>query len=339
MKKAFILLLLFVLIMLNVEKNALLNEQKITIAYNTNKVLSEDGITTEYNISEEKDGKNIKCKKANLTSSDEVAFQFINDVRFKNQMVYECDFLHGSDIAYIKYHLIYNFNKSEINLELIEALKKQYKLPILSNFNDTINNNQSFNNHYFSFQLNIKKLIEKIGNNDFYCVAVKFDKVYNISEAHELLSEETENRFDNSNNYTLYFHEHGFYSIRCFKFVDPIYEYTYNILPLDMKTLIENRKNLLIKYTGKYEPYFYENVTRNDIKYKIQNKSFTSHDKQNSATLNTNKLMNVLILMIDAVSYYHFKRIFPLTYDYFRKNSNDYIIYSSLNSVGYLIFF
>lgn len=266
--------------------------------------------------------RNTRCMKKDLSTSDALAFSFLNNTKYIGVKPAECDLLDGVELVFIKHHSIFNYETNQLNHDLIKKLKKQHVLPqkFKHNHKSVIYDSD---NYYTSFQLNIDALTKKLDTDvdNLSCTLFKFDKVYNISEAYEKLIEEIIGEFQHTSNYTLYFNQYGLFNVKCFKIHEKkkIYEYSYHILPHNLQSLINDRINILFNYKRKIETFH----LNEKIKFEKEKSSLKLKGK-----------MNVLIMMFDSISYYHFKRIFPITYAYLSKDLHGNILYTSLNSVG-----
>ena len=175
--------------------------------------------------------------------------------------------------------------------------------------------------HFFEIKLNVKVILKqfRINEQQLSCAFQLFDKTYNVSE-HKNLDYFEKKLFEKSKNYTIKFEKHGYYYLSCFKLERKkeiiLYDDSYLILPHNMSKLIEEKNNLKLHFTIKDEEQVIKFLNKNAKNKIAENK------------------MNVLMIMIDSMSYPHFKRSMPKTYDYLKNKLENNILYSSMNIVG-----
>ena len=177
-------------------------------------------------------------------------------------------------------------------------------------------------NKNFQINLNITIILRKyhLNENELACKLSLFDRIYNISESENYLNFINQTKFEKSSNYTIVFTYHGFYNLSCFKIKNTtsilIYEDNYCIFPHNMSKLIDD-KNLFKGY----------------LSIETEEQNITFLDKINHEKLAQEK-MNVLLIGIDSMSYPHFQRSMPNTFNYLKNELENNIIYSSINKVG-----
>jgi hypothetical protein len=165
-----------------------------------------------------------------------------------------------------------------------------------------------------------------------------FDKYMNIGDDLENLDykfiSSVEMNLNESRVLEISVYSSGFYFMECWleKYNAPsefVYKEVFSILPRNMKQLIvANRKSRIKtdKLRRKYE--------KKDAHHK---KMLTSADYEECDRIEGGELpekMNVLIMVLDSVSYPFLKRSFPLTYDYLTIELNNNLMFESLNIVG-----
>lgn len=185
-------------------------------------------------------------------------------------------------------------------------------------------------NHFYSLTLNTEKFYEKFGINEnrLDCNAQLFDKLMNDDEDYQRLTTfGNERKFERIFDFTLYFDKHGYYTIRCVKrtiLKISTFYFVYNLLPYDMSELMRDRQ----KYQKtELEKAKLINETPETIK-------FIENDINLTKEFQLNNKMNLLVIGFDSLSYNHFRRLFPQTYDYLNKELENAITYDSVISVG-----
>ena len=176
-------------------------------------------------------------------------------------------------------------------------------------------------NEEFKITLNMSAISSKfnISETKISCSFQLFNKKYNVSERRNLEYFQ-KIKFEKIQNYTIQFGKYGYYYLSCFKTENKkeilTYDDSYYILPHNMSKLVEDKNKLKLHF----------NVT-------IEEQNIKFLDKKNENQYSDDK-MNVLIIMVDSMSYPHFKRTMPQTYDYLKNKLENNIMYSSMNIVG-----
>ena len=110
--------------------------------------------------------------------------------------------------------------------------------------------------------------------------------------------------FLKENNYTIYTELHGSYIVICNQFIDNVYKLIYKdfyyIFPYRMSELVREEKK------------------------RFSDDKIKSNDEK----------MNVFIFKIDSLSYLHFQRTMPITFEYLTKKLDNNIVFKNLNSIG-----
>ena len=172
----------------------------------------------------------------------------------------------------------------------------------------------------FQIKLNISIILRKynINENELLCQLKLFDKIYNISDNYLKYINET--IFDKTSNYTISFTKHGFYYLSCFKIENKtnilIYDDSYCIFPHNISKLIDEK-----------------NVFKGYFSIETEEQNITFMDKINQEKFGQEK-MNVLLIGIDSMSYPHFQRSMPKTFNYLANELKNNIMYSAVNKVG-----
>ena len=178
-------------------------------------------------------------------------------------------------------------------------------------------------NEIYKLKLNILLIKDEFKTNNrkisLDCTLQRFQKTVNVSEViTEMFSPTYE--FNAKNNFELTVNQTGFYYLDC----KNLFSHVYIVYP--------NRMSKLIEQNEVYRKYA-ENITasfKDPRSILLLNDSYLSECKTNEQ--NSNEMINLLIIGIDSMSHYNFKRVFPLTYEYLLKKS---IIYNNFNSVGH----
>ncbi len=191
-------------------------------------------------------------------------------------------------------HLTVRLSHSIDDNELI--IKKQIKAKSYSN-----------NTHLYkiSIDINFLKVNLKL-NHTPVCEAYRFDRKTNDDRYRGRVS--ILYRFESVYNYDLILNEHGLYHIYCKNDSNVIiFNDVKLILPVDMSLLNDERQEN-IEMEKKLPQRIESNlplVINKQIKYCKTNEK-----------MNNNNKMNVFILGLDSVSYNHFRRMFPKTFEY-----------------------
>ena len=172
---------------------------------------------------------------------------------------------------------------------------------------------EKFNERTADFSYNMKLDPKKICKHfsfkeeSFKCSLEYYDKIYNEYESGKIniLSQQ---EFKKSQNYTIYIEKFGFYYLSCFnKSETLIYDDIFNLFPYNMSKLTDTEIAL----------------DKQVIQF-LKEKNTKKFDKK----------LNVLIIGIDSMSYQHFPRGLPLTYDYLAHQLENNIMYSSMHIIG-----
>ena len=141
------------------------------------------------------------------------------------------------------------------------------------------------------------------------CNAYRFDKKMDVSEQDNTI-EMIDNVYKfNSNKIRV--KSHGYYYVICqdaARKYAKIYDKIVVVYPIDMNVLVKDRK-------------------------KFPTPEQTSIHNLPGLGLNNDPMMNVLLIGIDSVSFNHFRRIFPLTFQYLSSLEHN-LIFKHFNSVG-----
>ena len=226
-----------------------------------------------------------------------------NDLNFKNTYCQKPDIAFADAIA----------------RKFMDEKKSFGECTDIENFVTLIQNEAS---REFQIKLNITIILKKynINENELLCKINLFDKIYNVSESENYLNFINETKFDKSSNYANVITNHGFYNLSCFKIKNKtnvlIYEDTYIVFPRNMSKLIDDK-----------------NVFKGFFSTETEEQNITFLDKKNHEKLAQQK-MNVLLIGIDSMSYPHFQRSMPKTFNYLKNELKNNIVYSSINKVG-----
>ena len=213
---------------------------------------------------------------------------------------------------------------NNISKRFMEGKKGREECDIL-NGSDFIQIN--YKDNYFCLKLNIDDLTKetKIDKKRVKCKVESVDKSLNISESFINVITKTKT-FSKKEKYELCFSNHGYYYAYCYKSVNvslKIYEDTYLILPKNMSKLVDER----LKYK-KLEK------KGNNLTYEADNDDQYLKFLDTKNNLLLEKKMNVLMLGFDSLSYQHFQRVMPITFNYLTKSLENNIMFNSMNRVG-----
>jgi hypothetical protein len=265
---------------------------------------------------------NFLCLIPEIKFDNKLAMRYLNkDLNALNKTFYICDNSDKEiDLVFINDWTLFDFDSKILNKSLFQALKEQ-------NLLDTEPLEYKYV-EYYSLKLDVDGFNKKFGQNinDIRCFAQQFDKKLDESENEEILVMIGDERgFSKSSNFTLYFDSFGFYYVSCYKKIVfgslKNYEYVYNVYPRDMSLLRRSREEF-IKFENEKRKLF--NETPEVIKF-----------VDDGEPVKIVKKMNVMILAFDSVSLNHFKRIFPLTFDYLKNKLENTNVYDSVSSVGH----
>lgn len=227
----------------------------------------------------------------------------------------------------ITFYMNYDYTYQLLNFKACEhkdyvptnSLKKIWHV-------DVTKNKILLDMNYLEAHLNISR-------NKLKCFIQNFDKKLRIAETEKNLKSTGHiKEFRIERNYKLYNNISGFFHFFCYRQDSSLtiaYENVFSVLPANMSKLNERRlshkissKNLKKSMNISKTDHFYY-----DIDYLEQCKS-------NRTQTNSLNKLNVFIIGIDSVSFNHFKRIFPLTYEYLKNDLEDNLIFENFNSVG-----
>jgi hypothetical protein len=232
----------------------------------------------------------------------------------------ECDHFNGTNFVFLNEHQFYNKKSNKIDFKLLETLEKYNQIKI----NET---ELSAFHTFYSIKLNIDelKIHEKFKNFTYTCEAQLFEKFFSISENLNL-NYTAPRSFTPENDYTLYFEKHGYYYVYCHKESNrttKIYEDSFLVLPKNMSKLVDERKEFQKR-----------EIQGNNLTYEADNddKYLKLLDSDNK--LSIDKKMNVLMLGFDSLSYHHFQRIMPKTFNFLTKSLENNVMFTSMNRVG-----
>jgi hypothetical protein len=238
----------------------------ISVIYMTLNILIGNAISnkkTPFTNEDSDFSSNSLCKMLNIKDTNNIAEEYIKIER--DNYFKECD----------------NFN--ELDFVIIQDV-------LCSNSNsNSICKSFGSNTNIYSMTINIKDLLKiynTVKEENIFCKADLFDKVFNISESDIEIIKSHE--FLKKNNYTVYTDLHGSYHVSCSQFgkdttKKPLQEDYFYIFPYQMPKLIYERKMIEEKNKRKKLTLDYLNKNNNDK-------------------------MNVFIFKIDSISYEHFKR-------------------------------
>jgi hypothetical protein len=221
-----------------------------------------------------------------------------------------------------------------------ETLKKMFKTNSLKNLLkfDVI---QKKKNEIYQILIDVSllKLTLKLDEtaDRFKCFAQQFNKPINKSEEDfgvdmsEKIYEFTESK---KPFYTVEINdEFGYYYIYCKHDKSQVvfFDYLINVYPKDMSKLAENR--LLFR---EYNHQFKMNINDEEKKSKFYENHIISSDthRAKNEPVKDEEKTNVLVIGIDSVSANHFRRIFPLTYDFLKNDLGNNVIFERFHSVG-----
>ena len=192
------------------------------------------------------------------------------------------------------------------------------------------NSNFKENKHEF-YKIKLNKelfgLKFQLKSEDIKCYAQQFDK--KIRKDLNIVNYGSIYMFNDE----IVVNQSGFYHLSCFKEGDKkikVYENVYSILPYEFSQLpnreLSKRKEELFMRSNKNKFKTLLNDFNLDSVCNMNNIG-ASMDLQGSQS-------NVLILMFDSVSYYHFQRVFPKTYTFLREYLDSNVIFENFNTIG-----
>jgi len=252
-----------------------------------------DESVPDFNIHELRNDTNHLCMIPLINYQDSMALRFLkSDSHTLSSMFKACEPDNYQDSNKIENYLVIIPDETEI-----------YKIKLNTSLIET------------DFKINKKHL---------KCILQRFDKTINQSEELEQVSMILP-IFEFDYNFELTVNQTGFYYLECNKLnllSSNLFRHVYIVYPYRMSKLIEQhtlqRKNV--------EEF---NLNFNDSKSKLMLNDYYAKECETSNL--TEKKMNVLMIGIDSMSSSHFKRVFPLTYEYLNSKS---LIFDHVNSVG-----
>ena len=151
---------------------------------------------------------NFFCVRKNF-SSNHIAYEYMRGSRG----VVECDILNYTNFIFINEKTVYDTANNHIDYQFIKILEYQGLLNTSSGI--------PMGQVYYYLQLNINELVtqSKISKTNMSCDVKKIEKIMNIKEDFTLTYKPL-GRFTEKNNYTLYFSNHGYYYVYCYKSVN-----------------------------------------------------------------------------------------------------------------------
>ena len=187
-----------------------------------------------------------------------------------------------------------------------------------------------YQNETYSFRINhelIKSSFDFIQNlSNLKCLTQRFDKKLNESEEFEEVEYfDHKIQFDPDRNFQIDLKDqYGYYYFYCSYEKKFLFDYVYNLMPSNMSKLIDKRimfKNHIDRFVKNLNIDSFEQVKMFQNEF-INDDCYSKKDDEK---------MNVLILGIDSISFNHFRRVLPLTFEYLEKTG---IIYDHFNSLG-----
>ncbi len=217
-----------------------------------------------------------------------------------------------------------------------ETLKKMFKTNSLLNlFKLSTVSKKTFETYHIQLDVGLLKLIFKIKDTaSFKCFAQKFEKPLNVTE--EEYGIEMSDKILEFTCSSKAYHmielrdEFGYYYIYCKQDASKImfFDYLINVYPRNMSKLAEIRSGF-----RDLNKKFKQNVRDEEKVAKL----YENHIVSSAAAtrpVSLEQKANVLMLGIDSVSANHFKRIFPLTYDFLKNDLGNNVILERFHSVG-----
>jgi len=269
---------------------------------------------------------NYLCRIPEIKHDNKLAMKYLNnDFSRLNKTFYQCDEVEKEiNLVFSNDYTLFDLETKMLDKSLLQVLKKQGII-------NEIPNKYRYT-EYYSLKLDIDGFNKKLNKNedDIECYAQPFDKKLNESENKEtILMSANKRKFEKIFNFTLFFDTYGFYYVNCYqnslikKY--KIYEHVYNIFPRDM-LILKAKRSQFIKFENEKRQQLNEEpevivFNETEIKYDF-------YDKK----------MNVLILGYDSLSFNHFKRVFPLTFNVLNAKLENTVIFEALSSVGHNTF-
>ena len=268
--------------------------------------------------------KNFLCIIPEIRYDNKLAIEYLNkDFLALNKTFYQCDDAEKEfDLVFLNDYTLFDVETKKLNNNLFHALKQQGLIDNKPNKYKYV--------EFYSMKLDFNRYSEIFDQDvdDINCYAQRFDKKLNISEIdQQIVMIDEKRKFEKKFNFTLYYDNYGYFYVTCFKGIlikSKIYENVYNVFPRNMSILRENRKRFIQ----------YENKKRRLIQEKPEKINFD----ENEENFKIVKKMNVIILGYDSLSSNHFKRVFPLTYEFLNIKLENTVIYDALSSVGHNTF-
>jgi hypothetical protein len=127
-------------------------------------------------------------------------------------------------------------------------------------------------------------------------------KVDALDQPEKLVEKRKTEYFLKQNNYTIYTDLYGLYKVICTKFIKNVYTLIYK----DFYYIFPNRMSELERLSS-------------------------TQDLSESTSF---KKMNAFIIKIDSLSYLHFQRVMPITFEYLTNKLDNNIVFNNLNSIG-----
>ena len=254
--------------------------------------ISDDSVPT-FNIDELRNYSNHLCITPLLNYQDSTALRYLNsDLHTLESTFKACEPINYKDSYKIENFLIITANEKEI-----------YEIKLNTSLIET---------EFTMSKQNLK------------CTLQRFDKKINASEElEEVVMISPVYEFDY--NFELTVNQTGFYYLECKKLnliSSNLFSHVYIVYPYRMSKLIQQHSSHR-KSVEKFISNF------NNSKSKLMLKDFYASECETN-NLNEKK-MNILILGLDSLSSSHFRRVFPLTFEYLNTKS---IIFDHINSVG-----
>jgi hypothetical protein len=192
-------------------------------------------------------------------------------------------------------------------------------------------NDESIDANY-SIELNVTYFKNRFGLTDenFECFVEQYDKAMNRTELNWDIETHAKFMLNKQTGYTVHLKTHGYYYVHCRrKSITKriLFENVYYILPRNMSILMDER----LKYR-KFEETI-RIADKDDVPayVTLATSEIMPYDVNHMVK---RKKANVLCFGFDSVSFNHFQRIFPLTYEYLANKLANNILYDQINSVG-----
>jgi len=267
---------------------------------------------------------NHLCQYPILAYDDPIALQYLkSDIKALTATLTACEkTFTGVDVE-IRDVFLYDY-KNGLNKNLFKKLVSQGLVQ-----SNALNVSSA---EFFSFKLTEnffeKKLKAKERNVE--CLLNKFDKLAGTHENLKCLRMQEEYKFQKKFNYELFVNQSGFYYLHCYQTLlkkSLVHQNVFSVLPQNMSKLIEMRRIFVAeelalrkRFNETGEKLIFEDVTE-------------AKDEQQIINQNATK-MSILIFGFDSLSKNHFKRVFPLTFDFLSNRLQNNIIYEQFSSVG-----